>query len=423
MTSQWQVTELKEQTSLMPRVLIVTDRFTPEVSAASTRLHAHAARWVAAGWNVDVLTCVPNFPQGRVFESYTNKAYQVEPMDGFDVHRVWSYMAPNTGKLRRVLDYASFNYSAERQLSKLPRPDVVLASSPPINIALLGQRIARRLKVPWVFEVRDLWPASIRAVGVSASPLLKLIERMELKLYCDANHVLVLTDAFREDLLSRGVPDEKLSVVTNAVDAAKFVYPDGREHARTVLGLPQEKFIVGFVGTLGLSQGAGVFVEAAARLNHREDIHFLMVGEGADGDHVKALARQLGVRNIEFRDFVPHPQVPQLLAALNIGTALLKDHPVFETVIPSKIFEILAAGRPIAAAVAGQAQRIIASLGGGVCVAPQDAKALAGAISDMADRPDRTDETGRAAQIEVAARFDRNKLAADALGVLERLVK
>jgi glycosyltransferase involved in cell wall biosynthesis len=407
----------------MSRVLIVTDRFTPEVSAPSTRLHAHAARWVAAGWDVDVLTCVPNFPRGRVFESYKNKAYQVEHMDGFDVHRVWSYMAPNTGKLKRVLDYASFNHSAERQLSKLPRPDVVLASSPPINIALLGRSIARRLKVPWVFEVRDLWPASIRAVGVSASPLLKLIEQMELKLYHDANQVMVLTDAFREDLLSRGVPDAKLSVVTNAVDAVKFAYPEGRSHARAALSLPGDKFIVGFVGTLGLAQGAGVFVEAAARLNHRDDIHFLVVGEGADGGHVKALAGKLGVKNIEFRNFVAHPKVPQLLAALNIGTVLLKDDPVFETVIPSKIFEILAAGRPIAAAVAGQAQRIIASLGGGVCVAPQDAEGLATAIAEMADQPDRTDATGRAAQVEVAARFDRDKLASNALEVLERLVK
>jgi colanic acid biosynthesis glycosyl transferase WcaI len=412
------MTEFGSKSHRRPRALIISDRFTPEVSAASTRLHAHAKRWVKSGWDVDVLTCAPNFPRGKVFPGYKNRLYQRELLDGITVHRIWSYMAPNRGKFRRLLDYFSFNVSARASLKMVPRPDVILASSPPINVAWIAQAAARHFGVPWVFEVRDLWPASIRAVGISKGYLLQFVERQELALYKDAASIIVLTDAFKADLMHRGVQEAKISVVTNAVEPENFSYSYGRTQARHNLGLPIDKFVVGFVGTVGLAQGASTFVSVAASLEHRTDIYFVVVGEGAERPIIEKAAIDMKLTNIEFRDFVAHEKVPEILSALDVGAVLLKNDPVFETVIPSKIFEIMAARRPIVAAVRGQAKQVIEALGGGVCVAPEDATAFSQAILTLAEDISYASDLGQAGCLAVTEKYNRDKLAADALQVL-----
>jgi colanic acid biosynthesis glycosyl transferase WcaI len=400
------------------RILIVTDRYVPEVSAASTRLHAHATRWAMAGHDVQVLTCVPNFPRGVPFPGYANTWHQSEMLDGVTIHRVKTYMAPNVGKYRRALDYISFPLAARLLARRIPVPDVIVASSPPITVALAAQHLARRFGKPWVFEVRDLWPASIRAVGAAKGGILSLIEKYELALYRKAAATIVLTESFFTDITARGIAQEKIHVVTNGVDLAPFRAAPGKAAARAELGVPEDKFVAGFVGTVGLAQGAATFAKAAEQLRHRGDIQFICWGEGAARPQVMAMAAGMGLRNIEFRDFLPAEKVPTILAALDVATVLLKNDPLFETVIPSKIFELLAAGLPIAACVKGEARRLIEQSGGGRCVDPEDHCALAQLIAQYADTPALAAACARAGHAFVAAAYSRDRLASDALDVV-----
>lgn len=397
-------------------ILIVTDRYAPEVSAASTRLQAHAQAWRSAGHDVTVLTCAPNFPRGKIFDGYRNSWVQSEDLDGIRVVRVWTYMAPNSGVIRRSLDYASFVVSAVLNAKAVRRPDVILASSPPITVAFAGALLARRLRTPWVFEVRDLWPASIRAVGVSKSALLSLIEALELRLYADAARVIVLTEPFRDDLTSRAVPPEHISVVTNGIHAAAWA-SEPAPSMRAQLNLRQDAFVVGFIGTVGLAQGAAVFVRAAERLAGYTDIEFLCLGEGADRPAVEALAEAKGLRNIIFRDFVPFSQMPAVLSCLDLGAVLLKDDPVFDTVLPSKLFELMAAGVPVVASAGREVRRLLEASAGGLCVPPENDELLARSILDLKADGDRRayGERGRAF---VRTHYDRTRLAGNALDVL-----
>jgi colanic acid biosynthesis glycosyl transferase WcaI len=400
------------------RILVVTDRYVPEVSAASTRLHAHATRWIKSGHDVHVLTCVPNFPRGVPFPGYRNNWHQSEVIDGVTVHRVKTYMAPNTGKYKRALDYFSFPVSARLMAGRIPVPDVILASSPPITVALAAQLLARHYDKPWVFEVRDLWPASIRAVGAAKGGLLNLVEKYELGLYRKAAATIVLTDSFFKDITTRGIPAEKIRVVTNGVDLAPFRAAPHKWAARTELKIASDKFLVGFVGTVGLAQGAATFAKAAGRLRDRSDIRFVCWGEGADRPKVMNMVAEMELKNIEFRDFLPAEKVPTILAALDVGTVLLKNDPLFETVIPSKIFELLAAGLPIAACVGGEARRLVQESGAGECVDPEDDAGLARLIGNYAQNSAATADRARAGRAFIEGAYSRDSLAGDALAVL-----
>lgn len=400
------------------RILVVTDRYVPEVSAASTRLHAHAIRWAKSGHDVHVLTCVPNFPRGVPFPGYQNNWHRSEVIDGVTIHRVKTYMAPNTGKYKRALDYFSFPFSAHLMAGRLPVPDVILASSPPITVALAAQLLARRYSKPWVFEVRDLWPASIRAVGAAKGGILNLVEKYELGLYRKAAATIVLTDSFFEDITKRGIAPARIRVVTNGVDLAPFRTAPHKPAARAELNVASDKFLIGFVGTVGLAQGAATFAKAAYRLRDRHDIHFVCWGEGADRPKVMNMVTEMGLNNIEFRDFLPTEKVPTILAALDVGTVLLKNDPLFETVIPSKIFELLAAGLPIAACVGGEARRLIQASGAGECVDPEDDVGLARLITHYAQDSAATAACARAGRVFIENAYSRDKLAGDALDVL-----
>lgn len=404
--------------SVRRRILIVTDRYVPEVSAASTRLHAHATRWAMAGHDVHVLTCVPNFPRGVPFAGYVNTWHQSEMLDGVTIHRIKTYMSPNVGKYRRALDYFSFPLAVRLIAGRIPVPDVIVASSPPITVALAAQHLARRFRKPWVFEVRDLWPASIRAVGAAKGGILSLIEKYELALYRKAAATIVLTESFFTDITARGIAQGKIHVVTNGVDLEPFRAAPGKVAARTELDVPQDKFVVGFVGTVGLAQGAATFAKAAEQLRHRSDIQFICWGEGAARPQVMAMAAEKELRNIEFRDFLPSEKVPTILATLDVATVLLKNDPLFETVIPSKIFELLAANLPIAACVQGESRRLIERSGGGSCVDPEDHRALAQLIVQYADTPALTAACAHAGHAFVAGTYSRDRLASDALNVI-----
>jgi glycosyltransferase involved in cell wall biosynthesis len=204
------------------RILVLSDNFTPEIVASSFRTHEHAKVWLERGHDVTVVTCAPNWPHGRVFDGYRNRPYQEEWIDGIRVIRIWSYMSANRGFLKRTLDYVSFLISAVVWCWRYPRFDVILATSPQFFTAVAGWMISVLRRRPWIFELRDLWPDSIRAVGASKGRIVAWLEKLELFLYRRATRIVALTDAFKKNLVGRGIPADKIDVVTNGVDLEQF---------------------------------------------------------------------------------------------------------------------------------------------------------------------------------------------------------
>ena len=277
-------------------ILVLSERYVPEITAPSFRVKDHAKAWLQQGHEVTVVTCAPNFPHGKVFEGYRNRPYQVDWVDGVRVVRVWSYMAENKGTLKRTLDYLSYMFATILFFWRYPKFDVLVATSPPLFVGVAGWVVARLRRRRWVFEVRDLWPASIKAVGASDSWLLTFFEKLELFLYRRADRIVVLTPAFRDDLISRGIDDGKIDVVTNGVDTDVFDTLNVQFDARERLGVEADDFLVGYLGTVGMAHGLETVLDAAELCQSESRIRFLIMGEGAERARLEEDARKRGLQ-------------------------------------------------------------------------------------------------------------------------------
>ncbi len=403
------------------RILLVTNYFPPEVNAPAIRGFEHARLWAAAGHEVEVLTAVPNFPEGRIHDGYRNRLTR-EERDGIRTLRVPVVLAANRGTGRRSLAYVSFLVSSvvgARRLSS--RPDVVIATSPQLLAGLAGYRIARRLAVPFILEVRDLWPDSIVAVGALPDALpVRLLARLERFLYAGASHVVVVTEPFRARLQERGVPASKVSVLTNGVDAGSLPLVTSEERAavRRGLGL-DESFIVAWVGTLGLAHGAEVLIEAARQLAS-ERVAFVVAGAGADADRVAKAAR--GLSNVRLLGRLPRHDALRLLASSDAAVVHLRRSPVFRDVIPTRMLEAMALGRPVLIGVEGEARRLAELSGAGVAFEPECAESLLAALDQVVRDADLRQRLGNAGPPFVHRHFDRRVIASEYLDLLGAVV-
>ena len=404
------------------KILFLSDNFPPEGNAPATRLYEHAIRWVRAGHEVTVVTCAPNFPEGKLFAGYRNRWRQVEMIDGIRVVRVRTYITANEGFIKRTLDYMSFMLMGFVMGLFEKRPDVVVATSPQFFCAIGGWALSVAKCKPFVFELRDLWPASIIAVGaMKKSLMIRLLEKIELFLYRRAKAIISVTESFRDDLVARGISREKIHVVINGVDLDRYE-PRPRDAA-----LEQEfglagKFVAGYMGTHGMAHALPKVLEAAEQLLHREDIAFFFAGSGAERGKVEQLVQERNLHNVRLIPRQPKERMPALWSACDLSIVPLRNTPVFATVIPSKIFEAMGMGVPILMSLPeGEATAIVRSTGSGICVAPENPEAMAEAIRQLADDPGQVAQlgsTGRAA----ASRFSRDELARRMLGILEKVV-
>ena len=406
------------------RILIISDRFVPEITAPSFREMEHAQQWIRMGHDVTVVTCAPNFPHGKVFSGYRNRCYQTEMLDGVRVVRIWSYMAANEGTIKRTLDYLSFVFSAIFFFWRYPKFDVILATSPPLFVPIAGYFVSKLRRRPWLFEIRDLWPDSIEAVGAAGGKgrIFKILSWLEMFLYRKADHIIPLTDSFRENLAARGIPEEKMDVVTNGVDTDKFnrdnIAFDGRER----LGVGKDKFLAGYIGTVGLAHGLETLLDAAEQCRDDSRLVFLIMGEGAERGRLEADAKERGLSNVLFHDFVPQEEVVSYLGALDATIVHLRPHPVFKTVIPSKIFENMAMGVPMIYAVEGHSAEIVQEAGAGICIPSGDAGAMAGAVRDLAANPEKQKQLSESGQEAALEKYSRRVKAEDLVRVLDALL-
>lgn len=371
-------------------ILFLTDNFPPEVNAPASRTHEHCRQWVAAGEQVTVITCAPNFPKGRVFDGYRNRLWQQEMIDGIRVIRVWSYITANEGFVRRVLDYMSFMLSAFIASLFVRRVDLVIGTSPQFFTAVAGWAVGAVKRIPFVFELRDLWPESIKAVGaMKESTAIRWLEKLELFLYRRAALIVSVTYAFRETLARRGIDPGKVTVITNGVDISRFSPRAKDAELLDKHGL-QDCFVAGYIGTHGMAHALETLIEAAAMLQERSDaanVRILLLGDGARKPELQKQASQLGLNNLLFVDTVPKDQVARYWSLLDASIIHLRKTELFTTVIPSKLFECMGMGLPVLHGVQGESAEIVEKEGAGLVFEPENAEALVGVIMRLHNDP------------------------------------
>ena len=406
-------------------ILYLSHYFPPEGNAPATRVFEMCRRWVKRGHQVTVLTGVPNVPAGVVYPGYRNRRIQREVLEGINVVRVWTFIAPNRGIVRRSLNYISYMASAFLAGLFLPKPDVLIATSPQFFCGWAGLMLSRKLRAPFIAEIRDLWPESISTVGaVRSQAPLKLLERMERRLYAEARRIVTVGDGYRERLIERGVPPETIDVVCNGVDRQAAADQAQGAEARRSLGL-ENRFVVSYIGTIGMACGLDVVLRAAAQLQTqgRDDVRFLLVGDGATRRELEQQARAMHLDQVIFTGLQPKSRIPALLAASDACLVHLKKQELFTSVLPSKLLEAMAMAKPVILGVEGHAAKLLKSAGGGICITPGDAGELLDATTLLAADRDGATAMGRAGRDHVLAHFDLDVLADKYLMVIEKALQ
>ena len=300
------------------KILFLTDNFPPEVNAPATRTYEHCKEWVKQGEKVTVITCVPNFPQGKVYKGYRNVFYQKEIMEGIHIIRVWTYITANEGFIKRTLDYISFSVSAFIA-GLFQKTDIIIATSPQFFTALSGRALSFWKRKPWIMEVRDLWPESIKTVGaMNDNILIRYFEWQEKHCYHSAKKIVVVTDSFKRRLVERGIDSSKIDVVKNGVNRSLFVPVVKDLQLLNELGL-QNKKIIGYIGTHGMAHKLDFILQCAKGMEGRHNYHFLFLGSGAEKRNLLDLKEKLDLKNVTMLDPVSKLEVKRYISILDIA--------------------------------------------------------------------------------------------------------
>jgi glycosyltransferase involved in cell wall biosynthesis len=349
---------------------------------------------------------------------YRNRLIQRESIDGIDVIRVWTYLAPNTAVARRSLDFASFGVTSFLA-GLFQDTDVIVATSPQLLAGLSGRLLAMAKRRPWLLEVRDLWPDSIVALDMMRErhPAVRMLRAVERMLYRSAARIVTTNDGLRARLIDSGVPAEKIGVVPNSVDPVQFSPRPRPPELAGKYGL-DGRFVVGYIGTQGIAHDFDSMLEAAAAL-HDRNITFLLVGEGAQHLALTRRVRAAKLDNVRFVRPVPHSEVPDHIACCDALLVPMKRSAMLNDTMPSKIFEIAAVERPILIAAEGIAADLVTSHEAGLAIEPENSRALIEAIERLRGDPALA-ESLKAGCRKLADDFNRDKFAARMLDEIRR---
>jgi len=413
------------------KILYVSQYFPPEMGAPAARAAELAHHWSKAGHDVSVLTGFPNHPTGVVPEEWYPRLRRLiyhERAAGADVYRTWLWPLPNRKSHERMRNYASFCISAALRGLTLPRPDVIIATSPQLLVGISGWWLSFSRQIPFVFEVRDLWPESLAAVGVGdpESLLHETLAGIARFLYDRAERIVVVSPAFKDRLIHDWrVPAHRIAVIENGVEPDLFSPASPLETAVHRTQLQAEgKFLVSYIGTMGNAHGLETLLNAAAQLQQTApDVLFLLVGEGAEKRRIQDLAASRNLINVRFLGQQPRERIPLFISASDACVVLLKNTDVFKTVIPTKMLEFMSCARPVILGVEGQARQILETAAAGIAIEPENSAALASAIQTLQhDLPLRC-QMGQRGRNYILENFSRATTADRYIKVLEALTK
>jgi len=387
-------------------ILLIHQAFAALGEPGGTR-HHELARWlVRRGHRVTILAGQVSYLTG---EAGTQSPAEWIDDAGVHIRRCATYRAWHRSFFHRVLSFLSFMFSSFAAALQVRDVDVVWGTTPPLFQGATAWLVARLKRAAFVFEVRDLWPAFAVAVGVLRNPLLiALAEALERFLYRHADRLVVNSPGYVEHVLQRGA--RQVDLVPNGVDVSMFDPKSTGSEFRKAHGL-QGKFIALYAGALGLSNDLGILLDAAARLRDEPRIAIVLLGDGKERPALEAQANTLGLRNLHFVPAVPKDEMGQALAAADACIAILMPLDVYKTTYPNKVFDYMAAGRPVVLAIDGVIRRVIEEAGAGVYVPPGDAAALAAAIRSLGANRTSGRAMGRSGRAFVGKHFDRGTLA------------
>jgi len=365
------------------KILVLTQYFPPEIGAAPTRLASMLLELHALGHTVEVVTSLPNYPSGKIFPEYRERFYVRETWKCIPVHRVWLYAALGGG-LARILNYVSFSVLSLWGLFQANKPDYLFVESPPLTISLPAYLYSRIRRVPFILNIADLWPDTIVEMGLMGKGIaFRLLLALEKWSYRRASYINAVTEGLRDTLLKeKNVPAEKLLFLPNGVDTQKFRPQPADERLKEKLGLADKRVIL-YMGTQGLAHSLDNVLRAAKLLHDRSDIHFLFIGDGSERKNLERLRHELALNNVTFHNPVPLDQLPTYYSIADSGLVSLRALSIFESARPSKIFPLLASGKPLLFFGGGEGARLVQSAKAGLVIPPENPEALASAVTHL----------------------------------------
>lgn len=393
------------------RFLILTQYFPPEIGGAPTRLHCMATALTRMGHEVEVVTGLPNYPMGRFFAGYQNSLYRKEILDSVVVHRLWMCPALGGG-LKRILNYGTFAAASFVGMFRAKKPDYLFVESPPLSLSVPGYFFSRFWRVPLILNVSDLWPDTAVEMGfISKDGLLaRAIGSLERWAYRKAAQVNAVTQGMRKSLLKdKAVPSEKVLFLPNGVDSSLFQPHRSDLSLKEKLGLQDKKIII-WAGTLGQAHGLQHVLQAAKLLEAHPEIHFLFLGDGTVRPSLERLRLELKLSNVSFRDPVPLEMLPPYFSIAESGLASLCSSPLYKDARPSKIFPVLASGKPLIFMGEGEAAKLIKESNAGIVVPPENPGALADAVLRLVKNPELVEELGRNGRRLVESNFQWSQI-------------
>lgn len=401
-------------------ILFLSHYYPPEVNAPATRTYEHCKRWVTSGHKVTVVTCAPNCPDGKVYKGYKNR-FSSEQVDGVEIRRVWTYLAPNKGFLKRILNFLSYLVATFIYCIRMKNVDVVIATSPQFFCGWAGVVLGRLRGWPFILEIRDIWPESIVTVGaMKKSMFIKMLEILEKRMYAAALHIVAVGEGYKKKIVEKGIDPDKISVIVNGVDITRFT------HANTELDMKkrycaENKFVCSYIGTVGMAHGLEVVLEASKMCKTKDlsDVVFWIVGDGAQREELELRAQKESLQQVIFTGRLPKETMPDIIAASDCSLVHLRGTELFGTVIPSKIFELMAMDVPIVMAVKGEALDIVEQSGAGIAMEPDNPQSLLDCIATIKKRG-RVAFSGRTF---VEKNFNRDVLAQGMLEIIEKVVE
>ena len=401
-------------------ILFITDNFYPESNAPAIRTYQHCKYWASKGHKITVITSAPNFPEGVVYDGYKNTLRQKEMIDGIEVWRVKTFIAQNKGNIFRTIDYLSFMISSLFFGLFVKKPDIVVGTSPQFFTIISAWLLAKIKKRKFVFELRDLWPSSIVAVGaMNDNFVIKFLSKIENFLYKQADLIVPVTKSFKKVLVERGISKDKIQVVYNGTDTESFKPSKQKDPALLEELNLIDSFVFGYIGTHGMAHGLENIINAAEKLKNYSDIKVILIGDGAEKQNLMLLAKMKNLDNVIFISKKNHSEIKKYLRLCDISIVHLKNEDEFRNVIPSKIFESASMAIPILISVPkGEATSMIESNQCGITCKPMSSKHLAEAMLQLKNNKPNTEFSKNC--IEFSKKFERKNLAQE---MLDHLIK
>jgi colanic acid biosynthesis glycosyl transferase WcaI len=403
------------------RILLITQTYPPEPEKLLGEL---AETLLGFGHEVTVLTAFPNYPEGKIYPGYRLKHWQREKVHGVSVIRFPLYPDHGRGAAGRIMNFGSFAASVATLAPFVaPKADVIHVVDPPF-MATTALWLSRLKRIPFTCEIQDIWPETLRATGmVSNKRVLDLIAGHVKWYYRNASAIRVITPGFRQNLIGKGVDGSKIHVIQNWVDS-DFYRPIERDEAAAESLRLAGRFNVVYAGTMGLAQGLDTVLEAARLLSDLPLVQFVFVGYGNDTERLKQIVKQYNLNNVIFHSRRPESDMPGLFALADVLLIHLRDDPLFRITIPHKVYTYLSSGKPILAALEGDAAEVVKSARAGLACPSGNPAALADAVRALFAMPaDDREAMGHNGRRAACGIYDREQLVGRVSGMLEAVVR